>query len=136
DRFGAGAPFTPEDLHLLTAVSIPVSVVLENAALHAQVVENERMQRDLELARLAQLVAGVAHEVNNPLSFVSNNLAVFSRDLKALGDLLRLYQELERAPAEQQPALRQRCVAVATDLDVPTTRADLDELLSRSRDGL
>src|SRR5262249_3423840 len=44
DRLGAGTPFTPEDLHLLTAVSIPVSVVLENAGLHAQLVENERVQ--------------------------------------------------------------------------------------------
>jgi signal transduction histidine kinase len=104
DRFGVGEPFTAEDLHLLTAVSIPVSVVLENAALHAQLVEHERVQRDLELARLAQLVAGVAHEVNNPLSFVSNNLAVIGRDLDTLGD--------------------------------PAARADVAELLSRSRDGL
>jgi signal transduction histidine kinase len=86
DRFGSGASFNAEDLHLLTAVSIPVSVVLENAALHAQLVEHERVQRDLELARLAQLVAGVAHEVNNPLSFVTNNLAVIGRDLDAVGD--------------------------------------------------
>ena len=35
DRFGMGTPFTPDDLHLLAAVSLPVSVVLENAALHA-----------------------------------------------------------------------------------------------------
>ena len=101
DRFGAGTPFTPEDLHLLAAVSIPVSVVLENAGLHARAVENERVQRDLELARLAQLVAGVAHEVNNPLAFVSNNLTVFGRDLHALGDLLALYQGLDAAAAQE-----------------------------------
>jgi signal transduction histidine kinase len=136
DRFGAGEPFTSEDLHLLTAVSIPVSVVLENAALHAQLVEDERVQRDLELARLAQLVAGVAHEVNNPLSFVSNNLAVFGRDLAALGDLLGLYGELDGAPPERVPALRQRVRETAEALDVAATRADLTELLGRSRDGL
>jgi signal transduction histidine kinase len=136
DRFGPGAPFTPEDLHLLTAVSIPVSVVLENAALHAQMVEHERLQRDLELARLAQLVAGVAHEVNNPLSFVSNNLVVFGRDVQALGDLLALYQQLDAAPAEAQPGLRQRAREQADEIDVPATRGDLAELLARSRDGL
>ena len=110
-RFGAGAPFTPEDLHLLTAVSIPVSVVLENAALHAQLVANERVQRDLELARLAQLVAGVAHEVNNPLSFVSNNLVVLSRDMRALGELVGLYRERDGVPEEQRPAVGQRIQA-------------------------
>ncbi len=136
DRFGAGTPFTSEDLHLLTAVSIPVSVVLENAALHAQMVENERVQRDLELMRLAQLVAGVAHEVNNPLSFVSNNLAVFGRDAQALGDVLARYREADAAPEPQRAALRERARALADDLDVPATRADLGELLTRSRDGL
>ncbi len=136
DRFGVGVPFTAEDLHLLTAVSIPVSVVLENAALHAQLVENERVQRDLELSRLAQLVAGVAHEVNNPLSFVSNNLVVFGRDVQALGDLLRLHQDLEGAPPEQRAALLDRARALAEEIDVPATRAGLAELLARSRDGL
>jgi len=136
DRFGAGAPFTPEDLHLLTAVSIPVSVVLENAALHAQLVDNERVQRDLELARLAQLVAGVAHEVNNPLSFVSNNLAVLARDMRALGELLGMYQELDGLPDAERPALGLRIQALAREIDVATTRNDLAELLARSRDGL
>jgi len=136
DRFGMGTPFTTEDLHLLTAVSIPVSVVLENASLHAQFVENERVQRDLELTRLAQMVAGVAHEVNNPLAFVSNNLAVLNRDMQALGDVLALYQELDGAPAERTAELRQRARALADAVDVPATRADLGELLTRSRDGL
>ena len=125
-------PFSTEDLHLLTAVSIPVSVVLENASLHAQFVENERVQRDLELTCLAQMVAGVAHEVNNPLAFVSNNLAVLGRDITALGDLLALYQEMEIAPADRKEQLRQRTQTLAEALDVPATRADLSQLLTRS----
>ncbi len=105
DRFGVGTPFTGEDLHLLTAVSIPVSVVLENAALHAQLVEHERVQRDLELARLAQLVAGVAHEVNNPLAFVSNNLALLSRDLDTM-DTPAAREELAELLARSRDGLK------------------------------
>jgi signal transduction histidine kinase len=136
DRFGAGTPFTADDLHLLAAVSIPVSVVLENVALHARAVENERVQRDLELARLAQLVAGVAHEVNNPLAFVSNNLAVFGRDMHSLGDLLALYQGLDAAAAEEAAELRRRAKEMSEEIDVASTRAELAELLARSKDGL
>jgi signal transduction histidine kinase/pSer/pThr/pTyr-binding forkhead associated (FHA) protein len=136
DRLGPGTPFTAEDLHLLTAVSIPVSVVLENAALHARLVENERVNRDLELARLAQLVAGVAHEVNNPLSFVSNNLAVLGRDVQALGDVLALFQQADAASEDQRGVLTQRARALADEIDVSGTRGDLAELLSRTRDGL
>jgi signal transduction histidine kinase len=136
DRFGTGTPFTSDDLHLLAAVSIPVSVVLENAALHSRAVENERVQRDLELARLAQLVAGVAHEVNNPLAFVSNNLTVLGRDLHSLGDLIALYQAIDAAPAGEEADLRRRARELAGDIDVTSTRAELTELLARTKDGL
>ncbi len=54
DRYGFGNPFTEEDLHLLTAISLQVSVVLENAGLHAELLEKERMKRDLALAREIQ----------------------------------------------------------------------------------
>jgi serine phosphatase RsbU (regulator of sigma subunit) len=54
DRFSFGAPFTPEDLHLLTAVALQASVVLENAALHMEMLEKERLKRDLALAREIQ----------------------------------------------------------------------------------
>jgi serine phosphatase RsbU (regulator of sigma subunit) len=58
DRVGFGAPFTRDDLDLLTAVSLQISVVLENAALHAELLEKElekeRMQREMALAREIQ----------------------------------------------------------------------------------
>ncbi|HMF36093.1 MAG TPA: PAS domain-containing protein, partial [Isosphaeraceae bacterium] len=52
-------------------------------------VQNETM------ASLGRLVAGVAHEINNPLSFVSNNVAVLERDLNDLLDLIELYRQGE-----------------------------------------
>jgi sigma-B regulation protein RsbU (phosphoserine phosphatase) len=54
DRFGVGSPFTPEDLHLLTAIALQASVVLENAALHADLLRQDRMKRELALARRIQ----------------------------------------------------------------------------------
>lgn len=54
DRLRSGHPFTPEDLSLLTALALEVSVVLENARLHAELVEQERIRRDLALAREIQ----------------------------------------------------------------------------------
>ena len=41
-----------------------------------------RMVESEKLASMGQLVAGVAHEINNPLAFVSNNVAVLERDLR------------------------------------------------------
>ena len=48
-----------------------------------------RMVQTKKLTRLGQLVAGVAHQINNPLAFLSNNVAVFERDLIALIGLYR-----------------------------------------------
>jgi serine phosphatase RsbU (regulator of sigma subunit) len=54
DRFGLGAPFTPEDLHLLTAIALQAAAVLEINSLHAELIEKERLKRDLALAREIQ----------------------------------------------------------------------------------
>lgn len=55
DRFQAGQSFTPDDLYLLTAVTLMVSAVLENAQLYQELLVKERMQRDLAMAREIQL---------------------------------------------------------------------------------
>ena len=39
---------------------------------------------------------GVAHEINNPLAFVSNNVAVLERDLRDLLGLIGLYRQGEQ----------------------------------------
>ena len=44
----------------------------------AQLIHNEKM------ASLGQLVAGIAHEINNPLAFVVNNLFIVEKELNGL----------------------------------------------------
>jgi signal transduction histidine kinase len=136
DRAGRGGEFTTEDLNLLTAVSLQVSAVLENAALHARLLDDERVKRDLALAKLAQMVAGVAHEINNPLAFVSNNTAIFQRDVGALRRLLGLYEQGAAALAEHRPDLHEEVRDFAEEIDLPYTLRNLDDLVARSRDGL
>ena len=69
----------------------------------AQLVQAER------LAGLEQLVAGVAHEVNNPVAFIAGNLAHAGHYIQDLLDLVNVYQaEWARsgvAPSAQMEAL-------------------------------
>src|SRR5579871_1656941 len=96
----------------------------------AQLVQNEK------LAALGQLVAGVAHEINNPLSFVNNNVAVLQRDASALRDLLALYRGAEATLEKQVPALWAQIREFSERIDLNYTLNNLDGLLARSRDGL
>jgi serine phosphatase RsbU (regulator of sigma subunit) len=54
DRFCKGFGFRVEDLHLLTAIGMQVSVVLENAALHAEQMREQRLMQELAMAHEIQ----------------------------------------------------------------------------------
>ncbi len=56
-------------------------------ATQAQLLQTERM------SSLGHLVAGVAHEINNPVNFIHNNLSYASAYFYDILSLLRLYQE-------------------------------------------
>jgi len=92
-----------------------------------QLVQSEK------LAALGQMVAGVAHEINNPLSFVVNNVAVLQRDVGAVRELLHLYRHAEETAG---PDLQHRIRAAAERIDPDHTLGSLDRLLVRSREGL
>jgi PAS domain S-box-containing protein len=89
-----------------------------------------------KLAGLGQMVAGVAHEINNPLSFVNNNVAVLQRDVQALKELLLLYRQSGDLIAANNAELAEWIAEMEEAIDLPYTLSNLEELLTRSRDGL
>lgn len=96
----------------------------------SQLVQSEK------LAALGQLVAGVAHEINNPLAFVSNNLTVLQRDVGHLRALLRLYQEGEPWLAQVNAELLERIRDQSETIDLKYTLDNLEGVMTRSKDGL
>lgn len=87
-------------------------------ALHSAHLELQKAQRKLieqeKMASLGRLVAGVAHELNNPISFVYGNVHVLDRYRKSLTDYFA-----EEGAAGGDDALRRkyRIDAILRDLE-------------------
>ena len=71
-----------------------------------QLIQNEKM------SSLGQLVAGIAHEINNPISFIEGNLSYTKSYIEEIINLLGLYQQEYPQPS---PVIKGKCEEI--DLD-------------------
>ena len=108
----------------------------EREAHQALKAAQSRMVETEKLASLGQLVAGVAHEINNPLAFVSNNVAVLERDLRDIVTLIGLYGQLERPTDPGHDELNGQIDSVSQQLDLDYTLDNMPRLIERTREGL
>ena len=102
----------------------------ERNKMRSVVVQNEK------LASIGLLSAGVAHEINNPLAFVANNLAVLERDSKGILELLDHYTTAKTKLAQLEPALVAKINALEEEIDLAYTRDNLGRLIQRTREGV
>jgi signal transduction histidine kinase len=89
-----------------------------------------------KLASLGRLAAGVAHEINNPLSIVVNNLSLLRRDVSGALRVLDTYREGVDSLARAEPALAAEAARLEQEIDLPYLSANLPKLFESSADGL
>ncbi|MFS8118122.1 MAG: ATP-binding protein, partial [Microcoleus sp.] len=135
--------FTGDRTQVIQLLCAQAAISLENARLYQQsqayAQELERSLLDLQQAQLqivqsekmsalGNLVAGVAHEINNPVGFIAGNLTEANAGFNDIIGHLKLYQEKFPNPGAE-------IERDAEDINLEYTLADLPKMLSSMKVG-
>ena len=95
----------------------------------AQLLQSEKM------ASIGQLAAGVAHEINNPVGYVSSNLTTLRNYLADLDEVLDGYDAIREAlPADS--AARTKLEQLLQHKEIAFVRRDMHDLVNESLEGV
>lgn len=94
----------------------------------------QQLVQSEKLASIGQLTAGIAHELNNPINFVSSSAQSLRRDFE---DLNAIVEAVKSLPADDSnlPEKIRNIHGLLGQLDIEFTQQEIEELLNGIEDG-
>ncbi|HLO70138.1 MAG TPA: 7TM diverse intracellular signaling domain-containing protein [Flavipsychrobacter sp.] len=93
-----------------------------------QLVESEKM------ASLGQLTAGIAHEINNPINFVTSNVKPLKRDVQMVIDMLNQIEEISLQDGSVDDK-KQKIDELKQEYDFDYLKTEIDYLINGINEG-
>lgn len=102
----------------------------------------EQLIQQEKLASLGEMAAGVAHEINNPIGFVSSNLETLGKYLTKIKEILALYRNFslmagaETVGRQELLQAKQRLEETEEKQKMDMILADIGPIIEESKDGV
>lgn len=118
-----------ERTHELNIVNEDLEAVLKDLRdKEGQLAESEKM------AALGQLTAGIAHEINNPINFVTSNVAPLMRDIELVTEMITSIEGIGLSDNSIEEKQRQ-IIAYKEEMDYDYLKTEISHLIKGINEG-
>jgi signal transduction histidine kinase len=136
-------PFQIEEVHARIALHLTLkrtrnSLEEKNRELQKTLHHLKTAQRQLvrseKMAALGVLVAGIAHEINNPVNFIKTSVLGLKQDITDLEELLAAHEQCGNGCENE--IIRGRLQAIKNRIDYPTLKTEIPQLVGNIQQGV